>query len=293
MEMSRLSRCPVIHRKTMNTNETTKTKKNPLSGISKRAWCFTYFGEVKDVPTYFSDVDVNLYKEIGYQQERCPSSGRLHLQGYVLFAEPLRWKQVQTRLHIPGAHLEACVANVRMNRLYCSKAETRVAGPVQLVGKELTAAQKKKAETTGLSTSDVKVTVKDWKEMTTEEKWKEVKALKPEKGMSPDEIRKKRLEEKNWPPEKLAFWKVEREKRYHDAQCCCLRMIDKKHNKERDWYSPGRWAMWKDFHVGERCGGMGSCRCEAEELGRATAKAEHVAHIEVSETEVGMSGLGY
>lgn len=64
-----------------------------------------------------------------WQEEVCPDTSRHHLQGYIVFTESLSVGRVQRLLGDPTAHVDAarnceddCVA-------YCSKQDTRAAGP--------------------------------------------------------------------------------------------------------------------------------------------------------------------
>lgn len=109
-------------------------QKQKCSSKSQVRWVFTYYGEVKDPSTMFNGVDRSKVREIGWQQERCPTTGRLHIQGYVCFTigSKLTRKQAQETLFITGAHMEGMKGTVQDSRIYCSKLDTRVAGPWQL-----------------------------------------------------------------------------------------------------------------------------------------------------------------
>lgn len=65
-------------------------------------------------------------KYIVYQLEECPSTGRLHLQGYVQLEKKARLAQVKEVLMDPAAHLEVARGTPAENKAYCTKAETRV-----------------------------------------------------------------------------------------------------------------------------------------------------------------------
>lgn len=62
-----------------------------------------------------------------YQLERAPTTGQLHLQGYVEFLEPMRLHAL-TKL-APGVHWAAAYSDRLKNVAYCTKQDTRVAGP--------------------------------------------------------------------------------------------------------------------------------------------------------------------
>lgn len=67
-----------------------------------------------------------------YQRERCPKTGREHIQFYFEFSRRLRFSQVRKML--PGAHVERC-RNIEASRKYASKEESRIAGPF-LIGQD-------------------------------------------------------------------------------------------------------------------------------------------------------------
>lgn len=66
-----------------------------------------------------------------WQLEAAPSTGKLHLQGYVEFIKPCRASGVskQLGLAVPSPHLEVAKGTQEQNIKYCSKSDTRVAGP--------------------------------------------------------------------------------------------------------------------------------------------------------------------
>lgn len=60
-----------------------------------------------------------------YQREKCPETGRKHLQGYVEFNKQMRLAAAKTALHAPDAHLEPRMGTRDEARKYCMKEETR------------------------------------------------------------------------------------------------------------------------------------------------------------------------
>lgn len=102
-----------------------------------RDWCFTCFPEN---PTSFIDNPPALTENIRYlvfQLEQCPTTKRLHLQGFIQFPAPLSLKGALTRVHdLFGctAHVEKRKGTPTEARLYCRKEATRVPGslPVEL-----------------------------------------------------------------------------------------------------------------------------------------------------------------
>lgn len=64
------------------------------------------------------------------QRERCPTTERIHWQGYIRFASPCRFAAIQTWL--PGAHIENAKGNETQNIAYCTKEESRIDGPYEI-----------------------------------------------------------------------------------------------------------------------------------------------------------------
>lgn len=64
-----------------------------------------------------------------YQLERCPESSRLHWQGYVRLRSKVRIKGAQRIIGFPTAHMERRKGSHQQATDYCSKQESRVAGP--------------------------------------------------------------------------------------------------------------------------------------------------------------------
>lgn len=62
-----------------------------------------------------------------YQLEKCPETGRLHLQMFLQFDNQIRLSTIKDLC--PGAHAEPCKAAEKNNERYCSKEASRLAGP--------------------------------------------------------------------------------------------------------------------------------------------------------------------
>ncbi len=62
-----------------------------------------------------------------FQQERCPSSGRLHLQGYVEFDREVGWDDAKVLLG-GECHLKDSYKDKATNVIYCSKRDGRLRG---------------------------------------------------------------------------------------------------------------------------------------------------------------------
>jgi len=99
--------------------------------MTSRAWLFTDFNEVEDVSNFFNDESSNKIQYAIWQQEKCPKTGKLHIQGYLELKSPCRRKQVQETILASNAHLEIRAGTPEQAINYCSKLETRVDGPYE------------------------------------------------------------------------------------------------------------------------------------------------------------------
>lgn len=70
-------------------------------------------------------------KYIIYQLERCPSTGKLHYQGYIELKQPMRVNAVKQLLGSTTVHLERRQGTQLQAIDYCRKTETRVEYPVE------------------------------------------------------------------------------------------------------------------------------------------------------------------
>lgn len=93
-----------------------------------RNYCFTEFvTEEKEYGDYVREDD-RLRCGV-WQLERCPQSGRLHLQGYVEFNSPMRVGAVKEYFGSQTIHLERRAGTRDQAIQYCRKEESRVSGP--------------------------------------------------------------------------------------------------------------------------------------------------------------------
>lgn len=93
-----------------------------------RFWCFSSFSEVDPAVAY---VDVSNHGRVQYscyQRERCASTGRLHWQGYVEFTSACSQSECKAVLG-RQCHVELARGGLEANKAYCTKEDTRVAGP--------------------------------------------------------------------------------------------------------------------------------------------------------------------
>lgn len=86
-------------------------------------WAFTAY---EDQWCLFKDIkQYDIVKEWGWQQETCPTSGRLHYQGYLLLSRQARFSQLVKTF--PGVHIEPA-RNWQALVQYCKKKDTATAG---------------------------------------------------------------------------------------------------------------------------------------------------------------------
>lgn len=110
------------------SNESTSTPR-PRKSIRKRnrersrGWCFTWFN--------FTPNDVIGLRELGrnggpvvyliFGRERCPETGKRHLQGYIYFNNQRELNGVKKIFKSKHVHLEQAKGSGFQNRTYCSK----------------------------------------------------------------------------------------------------------------------------------------------------------------------------
>ncbi len=101
-------------------------------GPSRRNWVFTLYG----YPEFEDEVNGTFWAKFGAtlkygicQIERCPTTERLHLQGYVEFSNAVRMSMLTRAL--PGIHVEPRNGTRAQAIEYCRKEETRVSGPFE------------------------------------------------------------------------------------------------------------------------------------------------------------------
>jgi hypothetical protein len=68
-----------------------------------------------------------------YQQEKCPTTGRIHFQAYLEVLEPMKSYELLMRLRLLGlkaCHIECPISSRTAMREYCMKTNTRADGAV-------------------------------------------------------------------------------------------------------------------------------------------------------------------
>lgn len=86
-------------------------------------WCFTSFEE--SVP--FDSLPSHS-KYLIFQQEKCPSTEKVHYQGFFILKRSQRLTWLKKNVSVKW-HMEPAKGNNEQNRSYCSKDDSRIAGP--------------------------------------------------------------------------------------------------------------------------------------------------------------------
>lgn len=105
-----------------------------------RIWCFTKQAEEEservawplatEANLPLENPDPDKIQGLFYQVERAPTTGQLHLQGFVVFKKKVRFTTVKNLF--PGAHLEKARGTQEQNIEYCSKSASKVCGPFKV-----------------------------------------------------------------------------------------------------------------------------------------------------------------
>lgn len=93
------------------------------SGARKRHWCFTSFQD-----SFAPHLEAATVRYCIYQEESCPETKRIHVQGYIEFYENYRIGQVKAVLGDAKCHVEPRMGSRTQARDYCRKPETAIAG---------------------------------------------------------------------------------------------------------------------------------------------------------------------
>lgn len=86
-----------------------------------------------------------------YQVERAPTTGQLHLQGFLVMKKKSTFSVVRGLL--PGVHIERARGTQQQNKDYCSKSTTKVVGPFTIGELEAPGREKPFTECVKLLTS--------------------------------------------------------------------------------------------------------------------------------------------
>lgn len=82
--------------------------------MSARKWCFTSFNTEINI-----NKDLVQYYVVG--REKCPNTGRQHLQGFVYMKKKARMNTVKQAINDRSAHMELARGTIADNRNYCTK----------------------------------------------------------------------------------------------------------------------------------------------------------------------------
>lgn len=108
-----------------------------MSNRQLARFCFTWFVEDGNSPEDCDPASVSAAFDstkcsyLVYQLERCPTSERLHWQGYVRMPRSVRFNVLKNKLP-SSMHLEACRGSEGENIQYCTKEDSRVRGPWEI-----------------------------------------------------------------------------------------------------------------------------------------------------------------
>lgn len=95
-----------------------------------RGFCFTYFFSSLNEQETAEDNILSLDTEyLIYQYEMCPTTSKIHLQGYMYFTNPVTF----TMLHnnCPNIWIQKAKGSPQQNIDYCSKSASRIDGPYE------------------------------------------------------------------------------------------------------------------------------------------------------------------
>lgn len=106
----------------LSSIEKSSASVDTAKGPRSRGWCFTYNNPVDGVnPLEWTSVYVVYQKERG-------AEGTEHLQGYIYFKNAVSLTHVRK---LCKCHWMQAKGSAQQNRVYCTKEETRIAGPFE------------------------------------------------------------------------------------------------------------------------------------------------------------------
>ncbi len=109
----------------------------PIRGTRK--YCFTYFGLVQTDDSYEASLlQVDSITFFVFQREKCPTTDRVHLQGYIELEKRKRIKTVARLLRVTfdgtGVTMLPAYGSSEENITYCTDPDKRVAGSISHTG---------------------------------------------------------------------------------------------------------------------------------------------------------------
>jgi len=97
--------------------------------MKNRNYCFTVFKDKLVDGKITSKGFEQKIKYLVFQEEKAPSTDRLHYQGYLELNTPMRMNAVKQLFTTPSVHLEKRQGSREQAIAYCKKGVTRIAGP--------------------------------------------------------------------------------------------------------------------------------------------------------------------
>lgn len=94
------------------------TEPPPKQATRKTFYCFTLFNFTDEIKTELNRQLESISVKFMYGEEVCPSTQKLHLQGFFHLKKAMRITEIKL---INNPHLEACNGNESQNIKYCSK----------------------------------------------------------------------------------------------------------------------------------------------------------------------------
>lgn len=85
---------------------------------------FTDYIHINDAEQFYKqcfDDNILSMKGIAFGRETCPTTGRIHLQGYACFTREFSMKQIKKMLNNDTLHIEPMRGSIKSNEIYCSK----------------------------------------------------------------------------------------------------------------------------------------------------------------------------
>lgn len=164
--------------------------------VLARHYCFTSYDD--DAPTRGTGVRYMIY-----QWEKCPSTGRMHWQGYVEFYDPIRRKAAMAACGVVKGRFFERKGTRDEARDYCLKSETREEGPFE-EGEWIKSGKKGSAQGSRTDVKEVAKMIKDHAdEKQVAEKYP-VTYMRMYRGIR--ELRNKLQGKRNWKTHVEIYW---------------------------------------------------------------------------------------
>ncbi len=97
-----------------------------------RDWCFTSYAESMYDKLKNCNIEKNSIYYLIYQLEKCPETGKEHVQGFVQFKNARLMEGVKKVFKDKTMHLEQRMGSVEKAAGYCKKDESRLKEPIEL-----------------------------------------------------------------------------------------------------------------------------------------------------------------